>query len=494
MEEIYNYLATLIKYSLDNQMIENEDVTYISNRLIAYFKLDKYVEAAPLDLSLEQTLDYLTSYAIKQGLIEESQVNKEIFIDELMNIFLDRPSNIISKFNSYLNEDPVKATDYFYSLNKASNYIKTYRVNKDLKWKSSTKYGDLDITINLSKPEKDPKDIAAARNAVKSTYPACLLCKENEGYKGSLTSPSRANIRLIPIKLDNEDFYFQYSPYSYYNEHSIILNEIHKPMIIDEGVFIKLLDFIEMFPHYFIGSNADLPIVGGSILSHEHFQAGRYHFLMEDAKSIFDFKLDKFNVNASILAWPLSVIRLHGKVKEDLVKASSFILESWIKYEDKEANIIAYTDGVRHNTITPIARKNKNNEFELDLVLRNNLTSEDYPLGIYHPHPEYHHLKKENIGLIEVMGLAILPSRLKKEIEIIKDVLLKKTNDTSSISAHLDWVTYLQNKYEFNEDNVEKIIQEEIGQRFALILEDSGVFKQSEEGIRFFKKFVTSLK
>lgn len=346
----------------------------------------------------------------------------------------------------------------------------------------------------LSKPEKDPKDIAAARNAVKSTYPACLLCKENEGYRGSLTSPSRGNIRLIPIKLDNEDFYFQYSPYSYYNEHSIILNKIHKPMIIDEGVFRKLLDFIEIFPHYFIGSNADLPIVGGSILSHEHFQAGRYHFLMEDAKSIFDFKLDKFNVDASILAWPLSVIRLHGKVKEDLVKASSFILDSWIKYEDKEANIIAYTDGVRHNTITPIARKNKNNEFELDLVLRNNLTSEDDPLGIYHPHPEYHHLKKENIGLIEVMGLAILPSRLKKEIEIIKDVLLKKTNDTSSISAHLDWMAYLQNRYEFNEDNVEKIIKEEIGQRFALILEDSGVFKQSEEGIKFFKKFVTSLR
>ncbi len=494
---IYDLIDTLIDYALKNELIVKEDEIYFKNRLIEFLKLDDYKNGNVLELSFEKLIDEFDKYAVGNNLISDTTVEKDIFDTKLMSILTDRPSVISKKFYELYKNNKVEATNYFYNYSILTNYIRKYRVEKDLKWsKKSDKYGRIDITINLSKPEKDPKDIERQKNMPKSNYPICLLCKENEGYAGRINHPARGNIRLIPLKLDNEDFFMQYSPYSYYNEHSIILSSEHKPMVIDEKTIKKLLDFVEFLPHYFIGSNADLPIVGGSILAHEHFQGGRYRFPMQDAKEIKKFALTGLkSVNAAILKWPLSVIRISAKDKNDLVKAFKLIMDKWVNYTDEDAEIYAYTDGIRHNTITPIARINDDNLFELDLVLRNNLTTDKYPLGIFHPHEEFHHIKKENIGLIEVMGLAILPSRLKLELEKLAEAILDNKDITSDemLKKHAIWKEEMVKKYTFTKDNVFDILKDEVADIFLRLLEDSGVFKQDEEGISNFIKFTNLL-
>ncbi len=490
--EIYDLIETLLKYGLDKELFPEEDKVYIANRLIAFLGLDEYKPGQVLDLSLEQLVEAFDDIAVSQNKINDTVTERDLYDTELMTILLDRPSHISEKFFSIYKDNKEKATEYFYQTNIDSNYVRKYRVDRDLKWKTETDYGLIDITINLSKPEKDPRDIARQKDMPKSNYPICLLCKENEGYKGRLNHPARGNIRLVPLELQGAPFFLQYSPYSYYNEHCIVLSAEHKPMVIDKATIAKLLDFVSFLPHYFVGSNADLPIVGGSILAHEHFQGGHYRFAMVDAKSIFDFEVPGFNAKAHILKWPLSVIRINGVNKDELVRLADHILQKWIPYIDEEVDIIAYSGETRHNTITPIARINDNGEYELDLVLRNNRTSDDYPLGIFHPHEEYHHIKKENIGLIEVMGLAVLPSRLKNELALLKRYILDGIED-EAIEKHYEWVNELKERYEFTPDNVEEILEKEIGLTFAKILENAGVYKQDEKGIEHFKKFATSL-
>ena len=493
---IYDLIESLIDYAVLNGLIFEEDIVYIKNRLICFLHLDELKEGKLLNLSFEEILDGFIKYGIENNLCEDSQVSKDIFDTELMSIFTDRPSNVIANFYDFYELSKEEATAYFYDFSIKTNYIRKYRVDKDLKWKSNTPYGELDITINLSKPEKDPKDIERQKNMPKTNYPICLLCKENEGYMGRLNHPARANIRLIPLTLCGNRFFMQYSPYSYYNEHCIVLSAEHHPMAIDKSAFNKLLDFIDFLPHYFVGSNADLPIVGGSILAHEHFQGGRYTFAMDKAPSIYDFKIKGYDdISCELLKWPLSVIRLKSDNKDSIVNLADHILKSWIDYSDEEVGIYAYTEGVRHNTITPIARSGKDSKYELDLVLRNNITTEEHPLGVFHPHKEYHHLKKENIGLIEVMGLAVLPSRLKEEIALLNEYLVnnKNVSDNEKISKHADWVDELKQKYTFTKDNVEEILKSEIGKTFGEILECCGVFKQTAEGIEHFKKFINTL-
>ena len=491
--QINDLIATLLHYGVDKKLIEEEDIIYLVNRLIAYLGLDEYKEGNVLDISLEQLVNGFDDYAVSKGLINDTITERDIYDTEIMTILLDKPSQISRKFFDIYKNDRVKATDYFYQLNVNSNYVRKYRIEKDMKWKVDSIYGKIDITINLSKPEKDPRDIARQKDMPKSNYPICLLCKENLGYKGRLNHPARGNIRLIPLKLQGNDFYLQYSPYSYYNEHCIVLSAEHHPMIINRDAIAKLLDFVDFLPHYFIGSNADLPIVGGSILAHEHFQGGHYRFAMVDAKSIYDFNIKGFDgINCHLLKWPLSVIRINGKNKSQLSDLADYILQKWIKYSDEEVDIVAYTGEIRHNTITPISRINDKGEFELDLVLRNNRTSEDLPMGIFHPRPELHHIKKENIGLIEVMGLAVLPSRLKNEISLMKDYLLNG-KQCEEIEKHLEWLNSFKNNYTFSESNVVEILQKEIGNVFVQVLEDAGVYKQNETGINHFKKFVESL-
>ena len=492
--QINDLIKTLVHYGISKKLIEKEDEVYMTNRLLAFLHLDEYQEGEVLDLSLEQLIEAIDDYAVERGLIENDTVTeRDIFDTELMTVLLGKPSEISKKFFELYKEDRVKASDYFYQINVDSNYVRKYRIDKDLKWKVESPYGLIDITINLSKPEKDPRDIARQANMPKSNYPICLLCKENLGYRGRLNHPARGNIRFIPLTLRGKQFYLQYSPYSYYNEHCIVLSSEHQPMVIDKETIAKLLDFVEWLPHYFVGSNADLPIVGGSILAHEHFQGGHYRFAMVDAQSIYEFKVKGFeDVNCHLLKWPLSVIRINGKDKEKLASLADHILQSWIPYSDKDAEIIAYTDGVRHNTITPIARINDKGDFELDLVLRNNRTSEKYPLGIFHPHPELHHIKKENIGLIEVMGLAVLPARLKTEIESMKSYLLNGKED-ESIEKHRSWLDDIKKRYQINKDNVQSIVEKEIGLVFVKVIEDAGVYKQTPIGIEQFKKFIQTL-
>ncbi len=490
---INDLITTLLHYGVNTRLIEEEDKVYIANRVIAYLGLDDYQEGQVLDLTLEQLVDAFDDYAVSKGFINNTITERDIYDTELMTILLDKPSQITKKFFELYKKDKVQATEYFYQLNIDSNYVRKYRIDRDKRWQADSKYGFIDITINLSKPEKDPKEIAKAKDMPKSNYPICLLCKENEGYKGRLNHPARGNIRLIPLKLQGNDFYLQYSPYSYYNEHCIVLSAEHHPMVINRDAIAKLLDFVEFLPHYFVGSNADLPIVGGSILAHEHFQGGHYRFAMVDALPIYNFKVKGYeNVNCALLRWPLSVIRINGKNKNELADLAEHILQKWIPYSDEEVDIVAYTGETRHNTITPIARINDRGDFELDLVLRNNRTTDEYPLGIFHPHAELHHIKKENIGLIEVMGLAVLPSRLKGEMEQMKDYLLKGIK-VDSIEKHLDWLNTLKQKYSFGEENVEKILKKEIGARFVQVLEDAGVYKQTDEGLSHFKKFVEIL-
>ena len=448
------------------------------------------------DVDLEETLNELLDEAVKRGLIEDSVVYRDLFDTRLMNCLMPRPAQVQKEFWDKYQNSPQEATDYFYKLSQDSNYIRRYRVKKDQKWKVDSPYGEIDITINLSKPEKDPKAIAAAKNAKASSYPKCLLCPENEGYAGRVNHPARQNHRIIPITINDTPWGFQYSPYVYYNEHCIVFNSKHTPMKIERNTFIKLFDFVKLFPHYFLGSNADLPIVGGSILSHDHFQGGHYTFAMAKAPIEIPVEIPGYeDVEAGIVKWPLSVIRIRHKDEKRLIKLADHILGCWRGYTDEEAFIYANTDGEPHNTITPIARK-RDGLFELDLTLRNNITTEEHPLGVYHPHAEYHHIKKENIGLIEVMGLAVLPSRLKEELEILADYLVQKKDIRSNekIAKHADWADTFCKKYDgITEENVMDILKKEVGEVFVHVLEDAGVYKCTEKGREAFLRFVKTL-
>ena len=415
---VFEAVTALINYAVKENLIEEADRVFCTNRVIDTLGLDSYEYEIPArDYSLEEILKFLLDFACENGLCEDSVVYRDLFDTKIMGLLTPMPSKVISEFNKRYAVSPVTATEYYYNLSRKSDYIREYRIKNDVKWVTATDYGDIDITINLSKPEKDPKAIAAARNAKQSGYPKCMLCKENEGYSGRVNHPARQNHRIIPVTVNGENWFFQYSPYVYYNEHCIVFNSEHTPMVINKSAFDKLFDFVKLFPHYFVGSNADLPIVGGSILSHEHFQGGHYTFAMAKAPIETPLVFAGYeSLEAGIVKWPMSVIRLRGKDTAVITELAEKILIKWRGYTDEEAFIFAETDGVPHNAITPIARC-VNGVYELDLVLRNNITTPDYPDGYYHPHPEYHHIKKENIGLIEVMGLAVLPSRLKKEME-----------------------------------------------------------------------------
>lgn len=491
-------IKKLVCYGIEKGLFTERDRIYVTNRILEILNLDEYdCEEEFTDVNLEETLKELLDFAVEKGIIEDSIVHRDLFDTKLMGAMMPRPSEVTDRFNEIYNESPKAATDYFYKLSCDSDYIRRYRVEKDIKWVAATEYGDLDITINLSKPEKDPKAIAAAKNAPQAGYPKCMLCRECEGYAGRLNFPARQNHRVIPVKINNSDWCFQYSPYVYYNEHCIVFNAKHTPMAINRDTFKKLLDFVKQFPHYFVGSNADLPIVGGSILSHDHFQGGNYTFAMAKAEVEYPLSFEGFSdVKAGILKWPMSVIRLSCPDSDRLIELADKILKAWRGYTDESAFIFAETDGEPHNTITPIARK-KEESFELDLVLRNNITTEEHPLGVYHPHKELHHIKKENIGLIEVMGLAVLPARLKNEMALLENAIIenKDIKNDEVLSKHYDWAEEIKSKYgNITKENIDKIIKDEIGLVFAKVLEHAGVYKRTPEGILAFKKFAESVK
>ena len=492
-------IAKLVQYGMEQGLLQEEDRIYAINRILEVLKLDDYQEQeqVPEHPDLEETLNELLDYAAGKGLMEHnSVVYRDLFDTKLMDCLMPRPSEVTAKFRELYQKSPVEATDYFYKLSQDSNYIRRYRIKKDMRWSVPSPYGDIDISINLSKPEKDPKAIAAAKLAKQSGYPKCLLCKENVGYAGRVNHPARQNHRIIPLKINGTDWGFQYSPYVYYNEHCIVFNFEHIPMKIERATFVKLFDFIKLFPHYFIGSNADLPIVGGSILSHDHYQGGHYTFAMAKAPIEQHFMIPGYeDVEAGIVKWPLSVIRIRSGNEKRLIDLAEHILECWRGYTDEAAFVFAETDGEPHNTITPIARK-VGDTFELDLALRNNITTEEYPLGVYHPHAEYHHIKKENIGLIEVMGLAILPARLKEEMELLAEYLVEKKDVRSceALEKHADWAEKIVPLHpELNADNVMDILKEEIGKVFVGVLEDAGVYKCTEEGRKAFARFLKTL-
>ncbi len=494
---IYEAIAALVQYAEKEKLIEKEDRAFALNRLLEALQLDSF-EEEPIngEYELKEILEVILDYACENGLCENSVVYRDLFDTKIMGLLTPRPSEVIREFNSKYAESPEAATDYYYNLSRKSDYIREYRIKNDMKWITPTDYGDIDITINLSKPEKDPKAIAAALSMKQSAYPKCQLCRENEGYAGRVNHPARQNHRIIPIKINNSDWFLQYSPYVYYNEHCIVFNGEHTPMKIDKSVFGKLFDFVKLFPHYFVGSNADLPIVGGSILTHEHFQGGHYTFAMAKAPVETAFEFAGFDdVKAGIVKWPMSVIRLRSENTERICELADKILTAWRSYTDKDAFIFAETDGTPHNTITPIARYS-NNAYELDLVLRNNITTEECPLGFYHPHPEYHHIKKENIGLIEVMGLAVLPARLKAEMELLKNALVNGVDISADerIEKHKAWADMLKEKYEITEENAMDILKKEIGVIFTAILEQCGVFERTDEGKAQFVKFMKAVK
>ncbi len=491
-------IKKLVAYGTAKGFFDESDKIYITNRLLEALGLDSYDEPSGDigELNLEQILSELCDYAVEKGIIEDSIVYRDLFDTRLMGLMLPRPSEVIGKFKEEYAKSPEAATDYYYKLSCDSDYIRRYRIAKDVKWVTDTKYGELDITINLSKPEKDPKAIAAAKNAAQSGYPKCLLCRENEGYAGRVNHPARQNHRVIPLKINNQDWCLQYSPYVYYNEHCIVFNSEHTPMQINRDTFKKLLDFVAIFPHYFVGSNADLPIVGGSILSHDHFQGGHYTFAMEKAPILKTVEFEGFeDISAGIVKWPMSVIRLNGDNPDRLIELADKILVNWRGYTDKDAFVFAETEGEPHNTITPIARR-RGKAFELDLVLRNNITTEEHPMGVYHPHAELHHIKKENIGLIEVMGLAVLPARLKTEMADLAKAMLSGADISKdeNLAKHAEWAKEIRAKYsDINENNVDGILKTEIGLVFANVLEHAGVYKQTEKGIEAFERFITSV-
>lgn len=492
-------IGALVEYGVQKGLIEEADRRYAINSLLAVLWKDEFHEE-PIEetgIDLDQALNTLVDYADEKGLLRsESITGRDLFDTRLMGVLTPRPSDVIREFWNRYQKSPEAATDYFYQLCQDSNYIRTSRVAKDIKWKVDSQYGPVDISINLSKPEKDPRDIAAARKKPQNAYPKCQLCAENEGYAGRLDHPARENHRIIPITINGEPWGFQYSPYVYYNEHCIVLNTRHVPMKIDRSAFRKLFDFVEQFPHYFVGSNADLPIVGGSILSHEHFQGGRYEFAMARAPYESTFTVPGFeDVEAGIVKWPLSVIRIRSKDDQRLVDLGAHILSTWRSYTDEQAFIYAETNGEPHNTITPIARK-RGDIFELDLALRNNIRTEEYPLGVYHPHPEYHHIKRENIGLIEVMGLAILPARLRGEMNLLGKCLVEgqDIHAHEELHKHEAWAKeVLQRHPELSADNVDTILKQEIGEVFVKVLEDAGVYKCTKEGRENFNRFIEAL-
>ncbi|EGT4138023.1 UDP-glucose--hexose-1-phosphate uridylyltransferase [Clostridium perfringens] len=486
----------LIEISINNNLIEDMDTVYTRNRLLSLFNENSYTLCeVKLTLSFHETLNELINIAIEKKIIEDALYSKDIFSSDIMNIFLPTPSLINKEFYKRYAISPKESTDYFYSLSKSSNYIRTDRIAKNINFKAPSKYGTMDITINLSKPEKDPKEIALARNSVKSNYPKCLLCIENEGYEGTVTHPDRANHRMIRLNLNDRTWMLQYSPYLYYNEHCIILSEDHVPMKIDISTFKNLLSFVDKFPHYFAGSNADLPIVGGSILSHEHYQGGNHRFPMNDAEKLFDFSIDGFeDVECEAIKWPISTIRLRGENIDSLVLASDLILKKWRDYSDETLDILAYSNSEMHNTITPMVRK-ENGKFVVDLSLRNNRTSKEHPLGIFHPHEEVHHIKKENIGLIEVMGLAVLPGRLLKELEKIKEYLMDEISLDNIEEYHRPWALELKKKFDYlkSSTDLNDFVNKELSNKFVSVLEHCGVFKLNEEGLEGFKRFTNSL-
>lgn len=496
---IFYEIERLLQYSLSKNLISDEDIVYTRNRILETLNISEieetHIEQEYLE-SPDSILENILSWCLEKGILEnDGVVYKDLLDTKIMGCLMPRPSEVIFKFNELYLEDKKKATDYYYSLSKYSNYIRTDRVKRDLKWKTATEYGDIDITINLSKPEKDPKAIAAAKNLPSSAYPKCLLCKENEGYAGRINHPARQNHRIVPITLNDEKWFFQYSPYVYYNEHCIVFKSEHEPMKICKETLIRLLDFTEKFPHYFIGSNADLPIVGGSILSHDHFQGGNYEFAMAKAEVEKEYNIEKFkNVKVGKIKWPMSVIRLEGSDKQSVMEAAYYIYTEWKDYSDETVDILSYTNGMPHNTVTPIARM-KSGKFQLDLVLRNNRTTEKYPDGIFHPHKELHHIKKENIGLIEVMGLAVLPARLKTELKALEHHLVNK-EDIEKISEeelvkHKEWCREIVIKYDkIDSSNVKEILQKEVGVKFSKVLEHAGVFKRDTIGQEAFDKFI----
>ena len=495
---IENLILSLVTYAENKDLITSDERIYSINRILECLCIDDWSgEAVASDMSIDDILDGICDYATEKGIITGTNESRDLFDTKIMGVLTAFPREIIGKFRDDYKKSPKKATDEYFEWNKNINYVRAGRIAKDLKWGYDSEYGMLDITINCSKPEKDPRDIAAAKTAKSSVYPKCQLCIENTGYAGRIGHPARQNLIPVPMTVHNQDWFFQYSPYGYYNEHCIIFNASHVPMCIDDAVFGKLFDIIETLPHYFVGSNADLPIVGGSILSHEHFQGGNYTFAMETAPVEFEFTMTDFpETKAGIVKWPMSVIRLRNSNRAELEKACSHILKKWRAYSDETVGIYAFSDDTPHNTITPIARK-KGNEYECDLVLRNNRTSDEHPLGIFHPHAELHHIKKENIGLIEVMGLAVLPSRLKTEIELLADVLVNKGVEAvradETLEKHADWVEEFAPNYTITAENVTEILRKEIGAVFAQVLADAGVFKRDEQGIAAFRKFTESL-
>ena len=489
-------ISELVSYGMLNGLITEDDKVYVINRLLELFDKKDFVwsdeQVRPIHLILEDMMNY----AIEQGIMEDDTITtKDLFDTKIMGLITPMPSQVREKFQRLYSESPKLATDYYYKFSQDTNYIRRDRIEKDEKWTTDTEYGQIDITINLSKPEKDPRDIAKAATAKKNEYPKCLLSEENEGYAGHISHPARQNHRIILVKLADRDYYFQYSPYVYYNEHCIVFNKEHTPMKIDKAVFVKLLDFVKQFPHYIVGSNADLPIVGGSILSHDHFQGGSYTFAMAKAPYEYMFQVKGYeDVTSGIVKWPMSVIRLQSKKPERIVELSDYILNAWRNYTDEDAFIFSETDGEPHNTITPIARMN-GDLYEMDLVLRNNITTEEKPWGVYHPEEKLHHIKKENIGLIEVMGLAVLPARLKKEMLTLGEAIVegKDIRTMEEIEKHADWVDEWRNHYNITKENVNQILKDEIAKVFVKVLECAGVYKRTEEGQNAFRKFISTL-
>ncbi|WP_286905046.1 UDP-glucose--hexose-1-phosphate uridylyltransferase [Clostridium sp. UBA1652] len=491
---VYEVIQGLLNKAIECCLIDKQDEVYVRNQILAQLKLNDFIKGdIKIDKSIPDLLEDIVKYAIEVGVIEDSFHEKDILSTNIMNCFMPRPSDVNDRFYKYYKINPKESTEYFFNLSKNSNYIQTKAIAKNINYKADTEYGNIDITINLSKPEKNPADIIKEKAVKSSSYPKCLLCIENEGYEGRAGHPARANHRMVITYLFEEEWFLQYSPYAYYNEHCILLSEIHRDMKIDRAAFSRLLSFVDMFPHYFIGSNADLPIVGGSILSHDHYQGGRYEFAMERAEAEEFFKIAEYsNIEASIVKWPMSVIRLKSKDIEELTNASEKILNIWRGYTDKEADIYAYTGDIPHNTITPIARK-RNGFFEMDLVLRNNRTTEEHPLGIFHPHDDVHHIKKENIGLIEVMGLAVLPGRLKDELKEVEKYILGEDNLIEEY--HKPWAEELKMIYKskVKKDNAQEIVKIETAKKFLKVLEYAGVFKRDEKGKENFRRFIKEI-
>ena len=486
-------LSSLVQYGIERELIAESDRTFILNQLLDALTLHSYMPSEPVDLSLEEILQGILDDAVNREICANDVTSRDLLDTKLMGILTPRPHEVRSRFAALYAQSPRMATDWYYRFSQDTDYIRRYRMARDVRWEAETEYGHLVITINLSKPEKDPRAIAAARNAPQSDYPKCQLCAENEGYAGRMNHPPRQNHRIIPVTVAGSEWFFQYSPYVYYNEHCIVFNQEHTPMVIDRETFQKLLSFVTDFPHYFVGSNADLPIVGGSILSHDHFQGGHFVFPMEKASVEKKISFAGYDdIQAGIVKWPLSVIRLTGPDRDRLIDLADKILGCWRGYIDEAAFIFAETNGVPHNTITPIARR-RGTDYELDLVLRNNITTEEHPLGVYHPHAELHHIKKENIGLIEVMGLAVLPARLKTELTGLAEALISGAPISSELEKHAPWAEKLKKQYTFTQENAVAILRTEVGKVFAKVLEHAGVFKRDPNGEVAFERFIEAV-